>query len=189
MLNPQDRQSDRSEGSRHRQGDILGSSLELLLSGIRAGVDGLNFAWFALKLSSFLSFFTAVGGVLPLLCGDLDRLRFAGEVWGDSTCSLGRTGHPVVELHSPAKFWFDSTCSKPRTTGRISNPEGATKIENSLTQRSAEWSLFGLGCQFSQHWPRGDEVVVCERFVGPPLVTGYLVEEVGELVGSVADAA
>ena len=71
----------------------------------------------------------------------------------------------------------------------IVNPREISKIENSLTQRSAEWSLFGLGCQFSQHWPRGDEVVVGERFFGPSLVAGDLVEEIGELAGSIAYAA
>ena len=107
------------------------------------------------------------------------------KVWGDSTCSLGRTGRPVVELRSPVRFWFDSTCSKPRTTG-----QNLESREGQIPQRAeSKLELFGLGCQFSQHWPRGDEIVVDERFVGPSLVAGDLMEEIGELAGAIADAA
>ncbi len=121
----------------------------------------------------------AVGGVLPLLCDDWDKLRFAGEGLGRFdmfTRAYGASGRGVA-FASEVLVRFDVfEAADNRTESRTH--EGQSKLE-----------LFGLGCQFSQHWPRGDEIVVGERFVCPSLVAGDLMEEVGELAGSIAYVA
>ena len=83
-------------------------------------------------------------------------------------------------LGRPASDGFDVPRSATRNVPR-SAARTACRLEH--------WGFLDLGCGGLQDWPDGYEVVVDDGFLGPTVVVGDFVEEVGELSGAVGDGS